>query len=193
MSGWGTFLQPFGPFALPVAGGRTAQLPWHQCSYRREALPLGRELETLLENEGLLHARLHEAGHTLVLELGCVAAHLNPSRLRSLVAFAWHGGRLWGAGRAAYERWTRARRAAHAALVLHTVARELRLRMADVQRVIPERRRRVAPVLSLAIAIHAAGEVAGVLLGPGTAAVPIAHIELNRRAHLRRGEAQTRS
>ena len=193
MSGWGTFLQPFGPFALPVAGGRTAQLPWHQCSYRREALPLGRELETLLENEGLLHARLHEAGHTLVLELGCVAAHLNPSRLRSLVAFAWHGGRLWGAGRAAYERWTRARRAAHAALVLHTVARELRLRMADVQRVIPERRRRVAPVLSLAIAIHAAGEVAGVLLGPGTAAVPIAHIELNRRAHLRRGEAQKRS
>jgi len=97
---WASHLQSVGPFAMPVAGGRSAILPWHRCSYSRDVLPLGPGLEDLLENEGLLHADLVRAGHTLVLESAAVAHHLNPSRLRSLLVHAWVGGRVWGAGRA---------------------------------------------------------------------------------------------
>jgi hypothetical protein len=185
---WAVFLQSFGPFAMPVAGGRSANLPWHQCSYRRDVLPLGPELEALLENEGLLHADLRGAGHTLVLESAAVAGHLNPSRLRSLVTFAWHGGRVWGAGRAAHEGWSRPRRAAHASLFPYTALRELRLRLADVHRVRPIRRRSVVFLLGLGIVIHAAGEATGVLFGSRRAAMRLTDIELNRRAHLIAGD-----
>src|SRR5581483_5448904 len=65
---WATFVQDFGPFVMPVAGGRSADLPWHQCSYRRDLLPLGASLELLLETEGLLHSELLSEGHKLELE-----------------------------------------------------------------------------------------------------------------------------
>jgi hypothetical protein len=181
---WAGYLQNFGPFAMPVAGGRSASLPWHQCSYRRDVLPLGQELEALLETEGLLHADLLRDGHTLVLESAAVAGHLNPSRLRSYLAHAWLGGRVWGAGRARHEGWSRVRRAAHALLFGRTAVRELRMRLADVQRVIPSRGPSVAVLLAAGIAVHAAGEAMGVLLGDGGAAIRRTDVELNRRAHL---------
>ncbi len=111
---WAHLLLCFGAFVMPVAGGRTTNLPWHQSSFRRDLLPTGPELEVLLKNEGLLHARLHEAGHTLVVESAAVSAHMGPSRLRALVGAAWYGGRVWGDGRARYEGWSPARRAVHA-------------------------------------------------------------------------------
>jgi hypothetical protein len=181
---WAHFTQCFGPFAMPVAGGRSANLPWHQSSYRRDLLPQGPELETLLESEGLLHAHLHRSGHTLVLESAAVAAHIGPSRMRALLSAAWNGGRVWGAGRARHERWSRARRAAHAALFPHTALRELRLRLADVERVIPSRRRTVVPLMALAIAVHSVGEAIGVLFGARQAVIKFTDIEFNRRAYL---------
>lgn len=181
---WALFLQAFGPFAVPVAGGPSAQLPWHQCSYRRDALPRGPELDRLLEAEGLLHAELIESGHALSLEARCVASHLNPSRPRSLGTYAWSGGRLWGAGRARHGHWRKRERIVHALLTPHTILRELRGRLLDLHRVVPERRLTVAPWLAAAIIVHAAGEAAGVLFGERSAAVRLADIELNRRAHL---------
>jgi hypothetical protein len=187
---WACFLQAFGPFAMPVAGGRSASLPWHQCSYRHDVLPLGPELEALLENEGLLHADLLRAGHTLVVESAAVGGHLNPSRLRSLLAHAWLGGRVWGAGRARHEGWSRVRRAANALLFPRTALRELRMRLADVHRVIPRRGRSVAVLLAAGVLVHAAGEAMGVLFGDGGATIRRTDVELNRRAHLTAGDLQ---
>ena len=187
---WAHLVQCFGPFVLPVAGGRSANLPWHQCSYRRELLPQGPELETLLESEGLLHAQLHRSGHTLVLERAAVAAHVGTSRVRALVSSAWHGGRVWGAQRAQYEGWSRARRAAHAALFPHTIQRELRRRLADVERIIPSRRRTVVPLMGLAIVVQSVGEAVGVLFGARQAVIKYTDLELNRRAYLSREEAR---
>jgi hypothetical protein len=185
---WAALLHSFGPFVAPVAGGRSHDLPWHQCSYRRDAVPLGPELPALLENEGLLHADLRQAGHELVLASACVARHLNPSRWASLVSAGWQGGRVWGAGRASHERWPVRRRALHLVLTPHTIAREFRGRLADLRRVAPERRRSVVAPLVLSVTAHAAGEAAGVLIGAGRAEERRTDIELNRRAHLRPGE-----
>ncbi|MGI8558375.1 MAG: glycosyltransferase family 2 protein [Solirubrobacteraceae bacterium] len=185
---WASFLQSFGPFAMPVAGGRSANLPWHQCSYRRDVLPLGSELEALLETEGLLHGDLLEAGHTLVLEAAAVAGHINPSRLSSHMIHAWVGGRVWGAGRARHARWSRARRACNALLCPWNALMALRLRMADVQRVMPSRRRSIAAAMAAGIAVHAVGEAIGVLLGHGGATILRTDLELNRRAHLADGD-----
>jgi hypothetical protein len=181
---WANYLQSFGPFAMPVAGGRSANLPWHQCSYRRDVLPLGPELEALLENEGLLHADLRRAGHSLVLESASVAGHLNASRLRSHLTLAWLGGRVWGAGRAGHEGWSRVRRAAHASLFLRSAVGELRSRLGDVHRVVPRGRRSVGLLLGVGTLVHAAGEAVGVLFGDGGATLRRADLELNRRAHL---------
>ena len=188
---WATFLRAFGPFVAPVAGGRTVELPWHQCSYRREVLPLGPELDDLLDNEGLLHADLAARGDVLVLEGSCVASHLNPSTRRALISSSWAGGRVWGAGRAAHTRWSTRARVRQCVLVPHTIARELRSRLVDLERVCPERRRQVTPALAVATVIHALGEAAGVLFGVGTAGEILADVELNRHAHLRAGETLT--
>ena len=185
------FLQHFGPFATPVAGGRTANLPWHQTSYRREVLPMGPELEPLLENEGLLHAELRRAGHTLVLEPAVVTAHLSPSRLGSLLCAAWYGGRVWGAGRAVHGDWSLARRVAHASLFPPIALRQLRVRLIDAHRVMPSGRRRVALLLAPAIAVQAVGESVGVLFGARGASAKLTDIELNRRAYLSAPDAKT--
>lgn len=181
---WAGYLQSFGPFAMPVAGGRSSSLPWHQCSYRRDVLPLGPELEGLLENEGLLHSDLLNAGHALVLESAAVAGHLNPSRLSSFLAHVWLGGRVWGAGRARHKRWSRVRRAAHALLFPRTALRELRARLADVERVIPRRARSVTALMATGILVHAMAEAIGAVWGEGEATMRRADVELNRRAHL---------
>ncbi len=181
---WASYLQSFGPFAMPVAGGRSASLPWHQCSYRRDVLALGPELEGLLENEGLLHSDLLKAGHALVLESAAVAGHLNPSRLSSWLAHAWIGGRVWGAGRARHERWSRLRCAVHALLFPRTAIRELHARLADVQRVLPPHAWSVTALMATSILVHAIGEAIGVMLGEGDATMRRTDIELNRRAHL---------
>jgi Glycosyl transferase family 2 len=181
---WAAYLQSFGPFAMPVAGGRSKDLPWHQCSYRRGALPLGPELEDLLENEGLLHSDLLKAGHQLVVESAAVAGHLNPSRLSSLLTHAWLGGRVWGAGRARHERWSGLRCALHALLFPRTALRELRARRRDAERVIPSRARSVSVLMAAAILVHAMAEAIGVMLGEGAATMRLTDLELNRRAHL---------
>jgi len=185
---WAAFLQSFGPFAMPVAGGRSANLPWHQCSYRQKLLPLGPELEALLETEGLLHADLSKAGHTLVVEASAVAGHINVSRRGSYVLQAWLGGRVWGAGRAQHERWSRAQRLWNALLWPWSALVEVRLRLADVQRVVPSRRRSVGAALAAGIVVHALGEATGVLVGSGRATMLRADFELNRRAHLVAGD-----
>lgn len=185
---WASFLQSFGPFAVPVAGGPSASLPWHQCSYRRDVLPPGPELEAVLENEGLLHADLRAAGHTLVLESGSVAGHLNPSRLRSWLGQAWLGGRVWGAGRAAHGGWSVRRRAVHAASFALIACVEFRGRQADARRVMSRPSRPVVLLLAFGILVHAAAEAVGVLFGDSGASSKRADIELNRRAHLAPGD-----
>ena len=190
---WAVLLHDFGPFVAPVAGGPAHELPWHQCSYLRDALPLGPELPKLLENEGLLHADLRKAGHELVLESACVARHLNPSRWTSLVSASWQGGLIWGAGRASHERWSVRRRAYQLLLTPHTIARQLRSRLADLRRVVPERRRSILPGLALSITVHAVGEAVGLLIGAGDAELRRTDIELNRRSHLRTSELRSLS
>ena len=69
-----------------------------------------------------------------------------------------------------------------------TAARELRQRRADVERVIPRRRRSVVILLAAGIVVHAAGEAVGLLRGDGGATIRRADVELNRRAHLIAGE-----
>jgi len=181
---WAAFIQSFGPFAMPVAGGRSSRLPWHQTSYRRDLLPFGPELERLLENEALLHAELSNAGHALVIECGAVAGHVNPSRLSSLLLHAWWGGRTWGSGRARHGCWSGPQRAANALQVPRIAVAEVRIRLADISRVVPSRRGRVAALTVAAMAIHAAGDVIGMLLGEGKALAALTDVELNRRVHL---------
>jgi hypothetical protein len=179
-----TFVRDFGPFAAPTVGGPSRELPWHQCSYRRDAIPLGAELDRLLETEGLLHAHLRAAGHQLVVESRCSVGHLNVSRWSSLLAATWSGGRIWGARRAGYRRWSLARRLLHCLLTPPWIVREFRLRLVDLKRVAPARRWRVFVPLAIAMLAHAMGEVAGVLWGVGTSDQRLADVELNRRAHL---------
>ncbi len=80
---WVSFVNDYGAFAVPAAGGETDTVPGNNSAYRRDILlSLGDDLPGLLAAETVLHWNLRAAGHRAYLESGATHHHVNYSTLK---------------------------------------------------------------------------------------------------------------
>ena len=177
----------YGACLAPAAPGPSERLPWHNISYRREALTAyGEDLAMLLAVEGLLLDDMRARGRGLYFEAAARTHHVNISRLSSWVAHSFWGGRMFGAARARGKSWTPLRRLLYVSggplIPLVRVRRALPLVYrtgaghADVARVLPAMLAGLIP--------HALGEMTGYAFGAGPAEERYSPYELNRSLHV---------
>jgi hypothetical protein len=180
---WSDLVINYGPWLESAAGGAVTSLPGHNTSYKRAALlPYGDRLADWLEAEAVLHDDLARRGERLYLEPAARVAHVNFSRPAAWRAALFHGGRVYAAARA--EQWPVARRLLYGtASPLIPLVRLHRLLRARPRMVGPAAWR-FAPVLAAGLAVDAAGQAAGYLLGSGDAIGRLARFEFDRAAHV---------
>jgi hypothetical protein len=177
----------YGACLAPAAPGPSERLPWHNISYRREALTAyGKDLATLLAVEGLLLDDMRARGRGLYFEAAARTHHVNISRLSSWVAHSFWGGRMFGAARARGKSWTPLRR------LLYVGGGPL-IPLVRVRRTLPQVYRtgaghadvaRVLPAMLAGLIPHALGEVTGYAFGAGHAEERYSSYELNRSLHV---------
>jgi hypothetical protein len=155
----------------------------HNMSYRRDVLlALGNDLARRLLAEGFLHDALRERGHRFRVEPAAATRHINMSRLRPLLRHAWLGGRLYGGLRQSFAKWSAFRRLVYACgsplvpfIRLRRTLGEIR-RAGQADHVLPWG----LPPMFLILVVHAAGEAAGYVLGPGPVASLYSDLEVRR-------------
>ena len=184
---WAGFYLNYGACLAPAGPGPSAALPWHNNSYRREALDAyGEELASLLSVEGLLLDDMRARGRGLYFEAEARTHHVNISRFSSWVAHSFWGGRMFGAARARGQSWTTLRRLAY-------VGGGPLIPLVRVRRALPEVYRtgarhadvaRVLPAMLAGLIPHALGEVTGYAFGAGAAEERYTSYELNRSLHV---------
>jgi hypothetical protein len=177
----------YGACLAPAAPGPSERLPWHNISYRREALDAyGKDLASLLAVEGLLLDDMRARGRGLYFEAGARTHHVNISKFSSWVAHSFWGGRMFGAARARSKRWTTLRRLVY-------VGGGPLIPLVRVRRALPEVYRtgarhadvaRVLPAMLAGLIPHALGEVTGYAFGAGRAEERYSSYEVNRNLHV---------
>jgi hypothetical protein len=183
LTSWVTYLMSFSRWTEPVTAGATDGLPWHNTSYKRDLLlAYGDQLPSLLCVEGFLQQNLVARGHRLYLAPMAKVTHVNISLPSCSFEHAFLGGRLFGAFRARYGKWSRVRRLLYivAAPLIPVVRlqrsyREIR-RIGEQERLLP----RVLPALCVALCFHALGELMGYAFGPGNGEPRYSIYELTR-------------
>lgn len=187
---WASLVVHYGPWMAPQVSREMAELPGHQCSYRRAVLlELDASLATELAVEHELHVRLRAKGGRLFLESGARVHHVNITAWRSVHLDHMPYSRLFGATRS--RGWPAYRRLAYAlafpAIALVRLSRHIPQSMRS-----PETRRRM-PMLALAIAgmlaMSAFAEALGYAFGPGASARDLDATEHDRDRLLAPGDA----
>jgi hypothetical protein len=192
MMSWAQLFTDFGSSAEAMSGGIVHNLPWHHTSYKRALLEgyTMTELEAFMETEGLLQRDLQAKGYQLYLEPAAKSNHLNVSSLSSLIESEFVGGRLFGAARARYERWSTVRRLVYIVsgplIPLVRLLRTLRIvrHSSRQHNLLPG----ILPWLALGLAMHGLGEVVGYAIGAGDAVKRRMSFELNRCRHVAKQE-----
>jgi hypothetical protein len=163
---------------------RTGLAP-HNCAYHERAF--GREgtsVEDALEHESALHTALHTAGFELAYEPRARVAHINVSRIRSLLHVHLLAGRHYAGHRNLA--WSTARRwsyvLASPLIPLVRLARTL-ARWPDRTARVPGPGR-VIPALVLATVADAFGQALGYAAGIGNAARGLRNFEFDRMRHV---------
>jgi len=186
MVSWASMLTDFAPWIAPVSGGEVDRLPPHHTSYKKLVLEeYGSRLAPLLEAETVLITNLNKEGSGLYLEPGAVSRHVNVSTAKSYAKSEFHGGRLFGSGRARSHGW-HTRRVAYAVAAPAILLVRLRRVVMQIWRCGRQRELipKVLPPLLLGLVSHTVGEVTGYLFGEGRAAEGRRSIELNRFQHV---------
>jgi len=193
LTSWVNYLMSFARWTEPVAAGSTNGLPWHNTSYKRDLLmAYGDELPSLFCVEGFLQQKLSAQGYRLDFAPMAKVSHVNISRPSCTFQHAFLGGRLFGALRVRYGKWSRLRRALYivaAPLIplvrLQRSYREIR-RIGEQERLLP----RVLPTLCVALSCHAVGELMGYAFGPGNGEQRYSIYELTRIEQITEGDRQ---
>jgi hypothetical protein len=181
---WADFLLGYGPWLDPTPAGPVDYLPGHNSSYKRDALlAYEPDLEAWLDAESILHWDLRARGHGLYLEPAARVHHFNYSRVSAWLPATFLSARTFAGCRA--RRWTLGRRLAFALASPLVPPVRLRRCLRDFRRS-PRRPSvlRVAPAVALSLVVSAAGEVVGVLFGPGDAPIRVSRYEFHRDRHV---------
>jgi hypothetical protein len=189
---WVNFILSYGIFSGTPTAGERDLLPWHNSSYKREALaPFADRLGRLLEWEGHLQNELLASGHTLYLEPAARTHHMNVSGVMSTFDLNLQRGRILGAQRAQREGWPYWRRLVQAAAFPLFPLLQLRHLAASVRamEIPPSLAPRVYAGLIAALCVMAAGEASGLVVGEGDAVARLEDFELFRARHLARVDA----
>jgi hypothetical protein len=184
---WANYIPCFGRWCEPLEAGPIDQTAWHNTSYKRDRLlAYGDRMEAFLSVEGTLFEDLRANGHQVYLQPAARVCHVNISRARSLFLQAFHGGRVYGALRAADGRWSWRRRLIYIGGAPLIPILRLRREIATIQRVGRQDKLlpRLLPLLTGQLLCHAAGEAFGYIAGVGDAERHYGDYELYRRRHL---------
>jgi hypothetical protein len=191
MISWSNLLLDYGPWIEGTKAGTTDHLPGHNSSYKREILlEYDHELETVLEEETLLHWELHGRGYPLYLEPRAKIFHLNVSRPSSWMPERFYAGRRFAAARA--RGWSPLRCLLYAGgaplIPLVRLVRILSyLRRSGSQReLLPG----VLPALIVGLVAGAAGEMVGYVSGAGETTEQLSHLELHKVIHLAKPDGE---
>lgn len=191
---WAEIYLDFGPWVTPAPGGFVSGLPWHNTSYKKAILDsYGSSLADVLEAEIWIQWDLLAQGQKLYLEPLAKTQHLNHSRLSPYVSSCYFGGRLFGAKRALYGKWSAFRRIAYTGgaflIPLVRLPRILKLILRGQRPLLLK----IFPALLIGLFVHAAGEGVGYALGAGRSAEKRCDYELRRRCFLGRTDPQARN
>ena len=193
LNSWASYLMTHARWNEPIRSGPMDSLPWHNTSYKRQLLlEYGSELPALLAAEGFLQQKLADRGYELYLSSMAKVRHVNASLRASVIAHAYVGGRLFGAKRAGYGKWSPLRRLLHITAMplvplvrLRRCYREI-LRIGESKRLLPS----VLPALCVGLTFHALGELVGYALGMGNAERQFSSYEMTRIEHLTEQDRQ---
>ncbi|HEY0515176.1 MAG TPA: hypothetical protein VGH73_24985 [Thermoanaerobaculia bacterium] len=176
-------LMNYHPWLPPAPRAEFDMLPGHNASFKRDVLlGYGDRLEDLLRAEIVLHRKLHEDGHRLLLEPAARFEHINESSLPSIARgyFLFH--RCYGPMRAATFGWSAARRLFYAAATpviplyfLVKLCRTLARRRPELLAAVPA----AVPCILAAQLASAAGQAVGLLFGMGDAEARFSRFEMN--------------
>ena len=191
---WADFLTSFGPYIEQHESGEVDRLPNHNTSYKTNLLlAWGARLGQLLETESDLRNDLMRQGYKLYRASKAQVHHTNFSAPGSFLSAQFHSGRLYGANRAAHERWSLVRRLVYVALAgLLPIVRLWRLR-GDIQRVnqLHTIWPQVLPMLFVGVLMHSVGEAFGYLLGVGNSRRQKSKYESHRDYYLNAEDARS--
>lgn len=182
---WADVLIGFGEYLAPRGSGVVERLPGNNSSYKREVLlTYGSQLETMMENETLIHKDLRKKGYQLYLESSAQVSHLNFERLSSFIVVKFLSGRIYGAARA--QDWSLFYRlffACGTPLIPLVRYRRLKKTWASLRkhRTLPSG---TIPMAWCGLLISAAGEMIGCCFGVGQAVIKREKLEFHRLKHL---------
>ncbi|MBD0316791.1 MAG: glycosyltransferase [Nitrospiraceae bacterium] len=182
---WADLFIGYGPWLSPTIGREADFLPGHNTSYKRaHLLAYGKELESMMEAETLLHWDLRKNGHRLFIDPSVQVAHLNFSLWRSWLPVQFYNGRLFAGARVRkITQWKRALFIAGSPVIPG-------LRLWRIWRDLQggEQRRRFlfcAHALIIGLILDGVGQMVGYAAGVGRAVDQVARFEFHRLRHIR--------
>ncbi len=184
---WADVLIGFGEYLSPCESGVVERLPGNNSSYKRDLLlQYGSQLETMMENETLIHKDLRQKGHQLYLETRAQVFHLNFETLTSFLTVKFLSGRVFGAARA--QGWALPYRLFYAcATPLIPWVRYRRYKKHwNALRKFKTLPWGVIPMAWCGLLISATGELIGCCCGAGQAVAKREKFEFDRLKHLKK-------
>jgi hypothetical protein len=150
----------------------------------------GSKLAAILKAESVLHWDLRAQGHRLYLEPTASTFHLNYSLALATISLRFLSGQLFVAARARF--WSALRRFLYSAAGPLIPLVLLRRVLRDLGRIgeLPRLGFSILPVLMLALASDAAGEMVGYLFGGKRAMHKLTDMEYHRHRYLSENDRQ---
>jgi hypothetical protein len=166
--------------------GEVARVSRNNTTYKRAALTaFGDRLPGLLPRDGGLMEELRGNGARFYRAPEARLAHLNPSRLGSMLSLRWHSARASSSTRARTDKWSPGRRALY--VVASPMFPLFRIRALWSRLTAPQLRKalpRVVPLFVLTLLVDAVGQALGFAFGEGDSAVAAGRYDLDREPFL---------
>jgi len=187
---WADLFIGYGPWLSPTIPREVDFLPGHNTSYKRALLlAYGKELESMMEAETLLHWDLRKNGHRLFIDPSVQVAHMNFSLWRSWLPVQFYNGRLFAGARVRkMALWKRALFVAGSPVIPG-------LRFWRIWRDLEggEQQRRFLScthALVIGLILDGVGQLVGYAAGVGRAVDQVARFEFHRLRHIRDEDRQ---
>jgi len=184
---WADLLTGYGKILAPQPSRQVLHLAGHNCSYKREALLqyFDADLHLLLNAEVIMHEQMTALGMRCYLAGDAAIQHFNFERLSVWLWCQMLHGRLHGSLRA--RNWSLIQKLKFVLLApLSPLVRSARTLRLPAVKLVPTRHR--LPLLLTLLAGNSAslvGELAGVILGPGSAGARLLPLEFHRERYFR--------